>query len=1092
VGELLGGKTVIVRSLVLSVGIFTLLVAWGLSSPPGSTPDDDFHTISVLCANGDNEFCQILETDSVGNPIKAIVPLRVTNNCFFTSFPAKDGSCIAEQEGLKAETTRINIDHVSGFYYSVMNQFLGTDYETSIRSMRTFNSFLFSALLFLALIAVMPSVRRGVVLFVMTALIPFAAFFVPSINPSSWTITGVVFSWVFLYSLVISFRSPIDRRRIAAVSLGLIASLAVALGGRHDSQIYLFVATIATLILTWPRFSTKVKLMLVSLTVVGGAVGGALGYVSQAGKLAGFTDIISNSFFNPRILVETLVELPSVIAGTIGSSAPVFRSLDFLYYGIGWHEVQMPASVILITLSTLAGLVFTLLPGARRRPLTAVFFVLLVAVAIQLYSVSAAFGNWNPIVTPRYMAPLILTAVVMFFSVVKIGRKFPSRGQTIWIFVAMPLASAIALLTTIRRYTNGQAETWFKLFFEPNWWWEDFPLNPTAVWFMGVGGSLLVAYAAIAILRNPKPNPRSFGWRDYTPRIVFAFSWLFSLVSAWSLLRLPGELNPAANFFRGYFPTDQLSYAGISASAKLGNFGLVEPFTQTGVSFYPSWWYKIIGQFANWTGMGVPAAWSFLGLVVVLGSIAFIGFAAYRITGKAWAPLVLGVLLWIGPLSAILFDNWYVNLDSHAVMWGPYGALYPLNGEAVGLSIAAAALVLGYWTLRRPEWSSRKRLILFGLAGLGLGVIANFQTYSFLTLTMVTFWIVAVAGLLRSKSRNLLFVTISILVLVLLIGPFIRGTVGALPIYALMLVPTLPGLWLFAQKRMVLISVALFFFALGAAPQVLWMISGTLAQDPFLAYRVDQSGELGVPLWAFVLLGSPILITWTVILWAQIRRKGTGEIALLVGWFIAFVLLSFNDLWGFGQEPYRFWINSVIVFVVIATLTLPSGLMSAVRSNTRLRVLAALAVVLVGASFWNVGGFREYVSSEGNIDFDSPRFRAIDDLVNLETMVPGLLTSEPCVDPRALKVTTGAPVAFYNLGLAWPEKKAEIDALLDATNAGVLDVELMRAAGVSYLIVDTSCPTDWYPGGNLGVAQLSSIEYPTDQGNERVELWRIL
>jgi hypothetical protein len=594
------------------------------------------------------------------------------------------------------------------------------------------------------------------------------------------------------------------------------------------------------------------------------------------------------------------------------------------------------------------------------------------------------------------------------------------------------------------------------------------------------------------MLRTAKPKPKSLSWRDYTPRILFAFSWLFSLVSAWSLLRLPGELNPAANLFRGYFPTDQLSYAGISASAKLGDFGLVEPFTQTGVSFYPSWWYKIIGQFASWTGMGIPAAWSFLGLVVVLGSIAFIGFAAYRITGRAWAPLVLGVLLWIGPLSTVLFDNWFVSLDSNAVMWGPYGALYPLNGEAVGLSIGLAALVLGYWTLRRSEWSARKRLILFGLAGSGLGVIANFQTYSFLTLAMVTFWILAVAGLLRSKSRKLLIVTVSILVLVLLIGPFIRGTVGALSVYALMLVPTLPGLWLFAQRRLVLISFGLFLFALGAAPQVLWVISGTLAQDPFLTSRVDQSGELGVPLWTFVLLGSPILFTWVVILWAQIRRRGIAEIALLVGWFVAFLLLSFNDLWGFGQEPYRFWINSVIVFVVIATLTLPSGLMSAVRSNAHLRILVALAVVLVGASMWNVGGFREYVGSQDNIDFDSPRFKAIESIVDLKTMVPGLVTAEPCVDPRVLRVITGAPVAFYNPGLAWPEKKDKINSILDASNAGVLDVELMRVAGVSYLITDTSCTTGWSPGGNLGVAQLSSIEYPTDQGNERVELWRIL
>jgi hypothetical protein len=1081
-------RTIVVRSVALALGVFTLLVAWGLSSPPGSTPDDDFHTVSILCANGDNEFCQILEKDSNGKPTAAIVPLRAANNCFFTSFPSEDGSCIAQQIGLKTETTRIGSDHVSGLYYTVMNRFLGSDYETSIRDMRIFNAFLFSALLFLALLTGVSRVRRGVVLLVLTALIPFASFFVPSINPSSWAITGVVFSWVFLYSLIHLLKPQISWWRIAGVSFGLLLSLVVALGGRKDPQIYLIVVLIATVILEWPRLKTKFKWLLVALT----GVAGVIGYLIQADRLEGFITVISESLFNPGVLIESLVELPSVIAGTIGSSTPIFRSINFFYYGVGWHEVQMPTSVILITLATLGGLVFTFLPGARKRQLAAVGFVVVSMVATQMYVVAVAIGQYDPITSPRYMAPLFLTAVVIFFSTAKVGRKFPSRGQAVWLFLAMPLASAIALLTTIRRYTNGQGETWFKLFFGPNWWWEDFPLNPTAVWFLGLGGSLLAAYSAIGLLRKPKAGSESASWRDYTPRIVFAFSWLFSLISAWSLLRLPGELNPAANLFRGYFPTDQLSYAGISASAKAGSFGLVEPFTQTGVSFYPSWWYKIIGQFASYTGMEIPAAWSFLGLVVVLGSIAFIGFAAYRVTGKAWAPLVLGVLLWIGPLSAVLFDNWYVNLSSHAVMWGPYGALYPLNAEAVGLAIGSAALALGYWTLRRPAWGPRRRIVLFGLAGLGIGITANFQTYSFLTLTAVAFWVLAVAGLQRSKSRNLLIATIAILVSALVLGTLMRETIGALPVYVLMLIPTLPGLWYFAQKRLVLVSVGLFFFALGAAPQVFWMISGTLAKDPFLTYRVDQSGDLGVPLWAFVLIGSPILVTWALILWVQIYRRGVAEIALLVGWFIAFMLLSFNNLWGFGQEPYRFWIDSVIVFTVVATLTLPPGVAAALRSNVRMRILAALAVVLIGASVWNVGGFREYVAEQGNIDFDSPRLLALNELVGAEPLDPGLVTSESCIDPRTLKVVTGVPVAFYNLGLAWPEKKAEIDALIEATNAGVLDVELMRAAGVSYLVTDTGCPTQWQPEGNLGVAQFSSIQYSTDQGDQRLELWRIL
>jgi hypothetical protein len=568
-------------------------------------------------------------------------------------------------------------------------------------------------------------------------------------------------------------------------------------------------------------------------------------------------------------------------------------------------------------------------------------------------------------------------------------------------------------------------------------------------------------------------------------------SLTFSLFSAWSLIRLPGNINPFANVFRGYFPSDQLSYAGIAASAKAGQFGLVEPFTQTGSSYYPNWWYKFIGLFASVTGLEVSSAWSILGFGVILGSVLFIGIAAWRITGKSWAPLVVGLLIWIGPLASILFNNWFVNLESHAVMWGPYGALYPLNGEAAGLSVGSVGLVLGYWVAIGPQWPKPLRLTLFGLAGLMLGLIANIQTYSFLTLTAITLWIAAVGGLLRSRSRKIVGLTVALVALIAVVAPLIRDSVGALPIYVLMLVPTLPGIWALVKGRMPFAFAGLIFFLLGAAPQVMWMAVGTLDQDPFLTYRVDQSGELGIPLWAFLLYGSPVLLTWAAILRVQIARKGTKEIALLVGWFVAFVLLSFNNSWGFGQEPYRFWINSVIVFVFIAALTLPRAELSRYFSTRSAAILSTLAVVLVAASFWNVGAFRAYVSSQGNIDFNSTQLQGIAELVSENNSGEGLVTAEPCINPRHLKVATGVPVAFYNLGLAWPEKKNEIDDVIAAGDTGVLDTDLMRSAGISYLLTDSSCPTAWDPSTRMGVTEIAQTNYLVDADVKTLTLWRL-
>ena len=1083
-----------------------LTTAWGLSSPPGSSPDEDFHAASIACAAGDSKFCEVLETNQSGKPVKAKVPERIESVCYYTAFPAQDASCIYEQLDRSAETSRLNQSLISGSFYSVMNTFMGDDYESSIRSMRIFNSAIFSLLLFLALVTVLPQVQRGITLMTMTAMVPFATFFIPSINLSSWTITGTLFTWIFLYSLASVIAQPHQLVRKLLLAAGLILSVTLALGSRGDSALYLSVAAISVVIVKWSKTGTALRWVLGLAAVAFFSV--ALFF--QSARARNLSDVITENLQSPGKFLELTIELPTVIAGIIGSSAPTFNDNPFFYYGLGWHEVQMPTLVILITLFTLGGLIFALIPGARKATIFTTLFVVIMMIAIQMFAVASYSYSGEFIATPRYMTPLFLVSVVLFFSLVQTKSNFLSNAQLVWLFLAMPAASAIALLTTIRRYTVGQGETWFQLDFEPNWWWESFPLGPAGVWLLGVVGSFMVATAAILILRN-RTSIRNTEWKEprvtlestivkdpsptkrfLQPRLLFLFAWVFSLISAWSLIRLPGEISPTANLFRGYFPNDQLSYAGIASSAKGGNFGLVEPFTQTGVSFYPSWWYKFVGQFASWTGMDVPAAWSFLGLSVILGAVAFIGFAAYRITGRVWAPVVIGVLLWIGPLSSIVFDNWFVNLNSHAVMWGPYGALYPLNAEAAGLSLGAAALVLGYWTLMRPNWTFKKRLLLLALSGLGLGIIANFQTYSFLTLTALTFWILAIAGLIHSRSRKYVIGTVLALVAILFIGPFIRESAGALPIYALMLIPTLPGLWLFAQKRIALVVVGLIFFVLGAAPQLLWMISGTLAQDPFLTYRVDQSAELSIPFWAFVLLGSPILATWAAILWAQINRKGTIEVGLLVGWFISFVLLSFNNLWGFGQEPYRFWINSVITFVVIAALTVPTALSQPGSSTRRIGALAVLAIVLVGASVWNVGGFRSYVSDTGNIDFETPRLQAIGEIVAADSLPTDLITAEPCIDPRILKVLTGSRVAFYNLGLAWPENKPAIDAVLDAGNAGVMDIDIMRNAGVTLLLTDSSCPTIWYPGGNMGTAQVGSVEYSDGQDIQRLDLWRIL
>jgi hypothetical protein len=181
----------------------------------------------------------------------------------------------------------------------------------------------------------------------------------------------------------------------------------------------------------------------------------------------------------------------------------------------------------------------------------------------------------------------------------------------------------------------------------------------------------------------------------------------------------------------------------------------------------------------------------------------------------------------------------------------------------------------------------------------------------------------------------------------------------------------------------------------------------------------------------------------------------------------------------------------VIIFIFVAALTFPAAELSSYFANNVNQILSTLSILLIAASFWNVGAFRTYVSSQGNIDFDSPQLTAIAELVTENVSGEGLLTAEPCIDPRQLKVVTGVPVAFYNLGLAWPEKKAEIDAVIAAGDSGVLETDLMRSAGISYLLTDSACPTAWDPSTKMGVSEVASTNYLVDADVRQLSLWRL-
>lgn len=567
----------------------------------------------------------------------------------------------------------------------------------------------------------------------------------------------------------------------------------------------------------------------------------------------------------------------------------------------------------------------------------------------------------------------------------------------------------------------------------------------------------------------------------------------FSVIVTALLLRPPLDFSFWRNEFRGFGSFDQLAYVTISNLAADGNWRFVEPFTESGRSFYPSMWYRFLGFVSNTLDFPIFVVWSVVGLSVILIAVLVVGLLAYEVSGRWWLPALVAPTLWISPLSMVAFNSWFISADSHATLWAPYAMLYTLNAEAVGISLAAMAFALMVWTVARRA-SGPKNSIIFWTAGVGaIGLLANVQTYAFLLAVAVLAWWLACWGMLRSRSRVALGTTVGLLLLTLVVGLLFEEAVGALPLYGLMLLSTLPGAWFVVRGHLRIVWMPIVVFAVLASPQILWTAWGTISGDEFLAYRTESSGALGVPVWAWLLGTLPIGLIWLALVLASRRGTPVAARALLLALGVSHVILTYNNIWGFVQEPYRFWINSAaltaLLLPLLAAWTL-QGVALGARWTSAAQMTVGVGAALALVSFWNIGAFRDHVRSSGVLSLETPRYQAV---TEVGAQADGLLMPQTCLNPSLVKIATGAPVAYFNRGIAWPDNRQAIEAVMDTTAANTFDIAIARNAGVKYVMTDSGCENSWNLAVVAGVEPIALRDYEDSNANAlgQVVLWRI-
>jgi hypothetical protein len=570
--------------------------------------------------------------------------------------------------------------------------------------------------------------------------------------------------------------------------------------------------------------------------------------------------------------------------------------------------------------------------------------------------------------------------------------------------------------------------------------------------------------------------------------------------------------------FRNYYSGDQLSYLAIATDVAQGRGSSVEPYTLTGSIYYPREYYVVLGHLARLTSSSPAAMWLIVGLLVQALLVAAIGTTIVLLTRRWWAgalaftPFVLGTGSWL-----IHGHNWATQLDSHAVLWGPAGVMYTLNGETVALSLGACA-ALGLLLVGAGRVRGRAAWVVAVVACLVAGALASVQTYGFLTTVYVLAGGTAAVGLVRSRSRWALAATVGLAVVLVATGPLLASSVSPLATLALGLLPTIPGLVVVLRLTRWRALVCFAALALGAAPQVVTTALGVLDKDPFLIYRQSSSKNLGVPLSAGLWAAMAVIPVLVLLVWLGVRHRRVlwvaGPAALATVW----TLLASNDHWGANQEPYRLWLD---VYVLVAILVVPLAAWAAVAVflgipddvgpaddpdrggepvhepgrwslATRLTAAGAGVSVLV-AGVWSVEFvlFRRTVADWGYVSLTGPRVSAEAELAG--TTDGRVVLTDACIDPVVLKPVWGGPVAYFSPGLAWPAHKSDFDRVLPArADPATFDQAAAEAAGIGWLLVDASCELDL---AAHATADLVATRTWSDDGGATVagtlELWEL-
>lgn len=473
--------------IILVLGILAVATGWIFASPPGASPDDDYHLVSTWCPRPiESTGCG---TTTIDGDLYVMAPVTTSHAPCEAFSPDKSHACIKKySDDTMFPSNRYNDGQYPYGFYQFHHLFVGHNVEHSVWIMRAINVGIAMALIGAVCALSTREVRRATALAALVAWTPMGLYFIASNNPSSWAITGVFAYGAALYGAL----NAQGWRRWTLLGVAGLASL-LCYGSRGDAAFYVFVASLGILILAARRRHLPEIGVASLLSVIGiwcMLSSGQSGHIAQSDASVTLHERIEVAIMNIRYL-------PEYFAGFIG-----------LYSGPGWRDTPLPGYTTILGLLVLGAVLFY---GARTvslRKALAAFMVFGAMAGIPLLiATPPTFPNLGGYHS-RYALPLLGTWLLIWLSSA-IKKSSVTRGQIVMFVFFLSVVDAVAMHTTIARFVRGLLSIRHLGWIAPGnlngdiqWWWADMPLSPMALWGLASLGYALALASAIYLLRN--------------------------------------------------------------------------------------------------------------------------------------------------------------------------------------------------------------------------------------------------------------------------------------------------------------------------------------------------------------------------------------------------------------------------------------------------------------------------------------------------------------------------------------------------------------------------------------------------------------